>query len=136
MVKMNVVYEGALRCKLTHEQSGTVISTDAPKDNMGKGESFSPTDLVAAALSSCMMTVMGIVAQRHNINIEGSRIDVTKEMVTAPVRRIGTIAVNLYMPKALTEEQRKMLENAAHTCPVHKSLHPDVVTPITFHYSE
>ncbi len=136
MVKMNVVYEGGLHCKLTHEQSGAVITTDAPKDNMGKGEAFSPTDLVAAALSSCMLTVMGIVAQRHSINFQDAKVDVIKEMVTAPVRRIGSIQVDIHMPKGLSKEQRTMLENAAHACPVHKSLHPDVVTPIKFHYSD
>lgn len=136
MVKMNVAYEGNLRCRLTHEQSGSVISTDAPKDNMGKGEMFSPTDLVAAALSSCMLTVMGIVANRHQMNLTGVRADVSKEMVTAPVRRIGAIHVDIHMPKGLSVEQRAMLENAAHTCPVHKSLHPDVQIPIQFHYAE
>ncbi len=136
MVKMNVVYEGDLRCKLTHEQSGSVITTDAPKDNMGKGEAFSPTDLVAAALSSCMLTVMGIAAKRHNIDFKEARADVTKEMVAIPVRRIGTITVNVHMPKGLTNEQRTILEQAAHTCPVHKSLSPDVQTPIKFHYAD
>lgn len=136
MVKMNVVYEGSLHCKLTHEQSGSVIHTDAPKDNMGKGESFSPTDLVAAALSSCMMTVMGIAAGRHNINLQGATIDVVKEMVTAPVRRIGSIQVDIHMPKGFSAEQRTILENAAHTCPVHKSLSPEVQTPIKFHYAD
>ena len=136
MVKMNVVYQGDLRCQLTHEQSGTMITTDAPKDNMGKGESFSPTDLVAAALSSCMMTVMGIVAQRHAIDLKGTRVDVVKEMVTTPFRRIGSIQVDLHMPRGLSPEQRAILENAANTCPVHKSLHPDVATPIKFHYSD
>jgi putative redox protein len=136
MVKINVVYEGDLRCRLTHEQSGSVILTDAPKDNMGKGEAFSPTDLVASALASCMLTVMGIAANRHQIDLKGTKIDVVKEMVTSPVRRIGTITVDIYMAKGIPEDKRSMLENAAHTCPVHKSLHPDVLTPITFHYAD
>ncbi len=136
MVKMNIIYEGELRCKLTHEQSGSVITTDAPKDNMGKGEAFSPTDLVAAALSSCMLTVMGIAAKRQNIDFKEARADVTKEMVALPVRRIGTITVNVHMPKGLTNEQRAILEQAAHTCPVHKSLSPEVQTPIKFHYAD
>lgn len=134
MVKMNVVYEGDLRCRLTHEQSGSVIQTDAPKDNMGKGEAFSPTDLVAAALSSCMVTVMGIAANRHSIDLKGLKVDVAKEMVTAPVRRIGTIHIDIHMPQGIPVDKRSLLENAAHTCPVHKSLHPDVSTPIKFHY--
>lgn len=136
MVKINVVYEGGLRCRLTHEQSGSVISTDAPKDNMGKGEAFSPTDLVASALASCMVTVMGIVAQRHNIDLNGTKVDVIKEMVSAPVRRIGSITIDIYMPKGIAPDKRSLLEHAAHSCPVHKSLHPDVQTPIRFHYSD
>jgi putative redox protein len=136
MVKINVVYEGDLRCRLTHEPSGSVILTDAPKDNMGKGEAFSPTDLVASALASCMLTVMGIVAHKNQINITGAKADVTKEMIALPVRRIGTITVDIHMPQGLSTAQRSLLEHAAHTCPVHKSLSPDVQTPIRFHYAE
>ena len=134
MVKMSIVYQGQLHCELTHEPSGTVISTDAPKDNMGKGEAFSPTDLVAAALGSCMLTVMGIAANKHNIELKGTRIDVSKEMITAPVRRIGSISVTLHMASGIPADKRSMLEAAAHSCPVHKSLHPDVQTPIQFIY--
>lgn len=134
MVKMKIVYEGQLRCVLTHEPSGSVIQTDAPKDNMGKGEAFSPTDLVAAALGSCILTVMGIQAAKHNIDLKGTTIDVSKEMITAPVRRIGTITVNIHMCKGIPEDKRSMLEAAAHSCPVHKSLNPDVQMPINFIY--
>jgi putative redox protein len=135
MVKMKIVYEGQLHCGLTHEPSGSVISTDAPKDNMGKGAAFSPTDLVAAALGSCMLTVMGIAAARHNIDIKGTTVEVSKEMVTAPVRRIGSISVILHMASGIPQDKRSMLEAAAHSCPVHKSLHPDVQTPIQFIYT-
>lgn len=134
MVKMGIVYEGQLRCTLTHEPSGSVIKTDAPKDNMGKGEAFSPTDLVAAALGSCMLTIMGIAAARHNIDLKGTSVDLAKEMITAPERRIGTIAVIFHMSPGIPQEKRSMLEAAAHSCPVHKSLHPDVKTPIQFIY--
>ena len=134
MVKINIVYEGQLHSALTHEPSGTVINTDAPKDNMGRGEAFSPTDLVAAALGSCMLTVMGIAAARHSIDLKGSTVEVTKEMVTAPVRRIGSISVTLHMASGIPEDKRAILEAAAHSCPVHKSLHPDVQTPIQFIY--
>ena len=134
MVKMSIVYEGQLRCTLTHEPSGSVIRTDAPKDNMGKGEAFSPTDLVAAALGSCMLTVMGIAAARHNIDLKGTTVDVSKEMVTAPVRRIGSISVIFHMAPGIPQDKRAMLEAAAHSCPVHKSLHPDVQTPIQFNW--
>ena len=132
MVKINIVYEGHLRCALTHEPSGTVIRTDAPKDNMGKGEAFSPTDLVAAALGSCMLTIMGIAAAKHGIDVKGTTAEVGKEMITAPVRRIGSISVTLRMAPGIPQDKRSMLEAAAHSCPVHKSLHPDVATPITF----
>ena len=136
MVKINIVYEGGLRCRLTHEQSGSVITTDAPKDNMGKGEAFSPTDLVAAGLGSCMLTVMGIVATRHAIDLKGTAVDVTKEMVTEPIRRIGTITVTFRMAPGIPADKRAMLEHAAHTCPVHKSLHPDVQAPVQFIYPD
>ena len=134
MVKISIVYEGQLRCVLTHEQSGSVIRTDAPKDNMGKGEAFSPTDLVAAALGSCMLTMRGMVAARHNIDLKGTTVDVSKEMVASPVRRIGTITVNFRMAPGIPQDKRAMLEAAAHSCPVHKTLHPDVQTPIQFIY--
>lgn len=136
MVKMNVVYEGDLRCRLTHGPSGSVIQTDAPKDNMGRGEAFSPTDMVASALGACMLTIMGIAAKKNDIDITGARVELSKEMITAPVRRIGTITVNVHMPKGIPVERRSALEHAAHACPVHKSLHPDVSTPIVFHYQD
>jgi putative redox protein len=135
MVKMSIVYEGQLHCALTHEPSGSLISTDAPKDNMGRGEAFSPTDLVAAALGSCMLTVMGIAAVKHSIDLKGTRVDVSKEMITNPVRRIGSISVTLHMPASIPQDKRAVLEAAANSCPVHKSLHPDVQTPIQFIYS-
>ena len=134
MVNMKIVYEGQLHCHLTHEPSGAVINTDAPKDNMGRGEAFSPTDLVAAALGSCMLTVMGIAAARHNIDIKGTTVSVSKEMVASPTRRIGSISVTLHMAPGIPLDKRTMLESAAHSCPVHKSLHPDVQTPIQFIY--
>jgi putative redox protein len=99
---------------------------------MGKGEAFSPTDLVATALATCILTTMGIVAQRNNLDMNGATAKVTKEMVTAPVRRIGRLAVTVHMPRKLSEQDQQRLENAARTCPVHKSLHSDVDAPITF----
>jgi putative redox protein len=132
MVEINVTYNGHLRTTATHGPSGNSLITDAPKDNMGKGEAFSPTDLVATALATCILTTMGIVAQRNNIDMTGATARVTKEMVTTPIRRIGRLAVTIRMPKKLSDEDQKRLENAAHTCPVHKSLHPDVEAPISF----
>jgi putative redox protein len=108
--------------------------TDAPKDNLGKGESFSPTDLVATALGSCLVTMMGIAAQRMEIDLSGTRVVVVKEMVTAPIRRIGRLATTIHVPLKLTAEQRQKLENAARACPVHQSLHPDVQAPVAFNW--
>ena len=136
MVKIDIVYEGDLHCRLTHGPSGDVIQTDAPVDNNGKGEAFSPTDLLAASLGSCMMTVMGIAAKRQGVELKGTTIHVEKEMITAPVRRIGKITIVFTMCKGIPQDKREMLERAAHACPVHKSLHPDVETPITFNYSD
>ena len=136
MVKINGVYEGQLRTRMTHEQSASQIITDAPKDNMGKGEAFSPTDLVATALGSCMLTVMGIAANKHQVDLKGARVDVSKEMVVAPVRRIGKITVDIHMPKGIPSDKRSLLEAAGLSCPVHKSLHPDLQTPIQFHYQD
>src|SRR4051812_43945238 len=132
MVEITTTYQGQLRTTATHGPSGNSLITDAPKDNMGKGEAFSPTDLVATALATCILTTMGIVAQRNNIDMTDATARVTKEMVTSPIRRIGRLAVTICMPKKLSDEDQKRLENAAHTCPVHKSLHPDVEAPITF----
>ena len=129
MVEISIVYRGELRCDATHGPSGTALTTDAPVDNEGKGESFSPTDLVATALGTCMMTIMGIVARRHDIPLDGSTVTVRKVMVTEPVRRIGQLPVTITLAQPLDAEQKKLLERAAMTCPVHKSLHPDIDTP-------
>ena len=136
MVKANIFYEGALSCRLTHGPSGAVISTDAPKDNMGKGEAFSPTDLVASALASCMLTTMAIVAARKGIEFRSASVEVTKEMILDPERRIGKIHTLFEMPAGLTLDQRTTLEKAAHTCPVVKSLNPSIEIPTKFNYSD
>jgi putative redox protein len=136
MVKIKIDYEGELHCRLMHEPSGTTAVTDAPRDNMGRGESFSPTDLVAAALGACMMTIMGIYAKRQGIRLEGARVDVTKEMVSEPERRIGRLTVRFSMPPGIEAKHRPALERSALTCPVHKSLHPGVEIPVDFHYPD
>lgn len=110
------------------------MATDAPKDNMGKGESFSPTDLVATALGTCILTTMGIAAQRMQLDLTGSKAVVTKEMTTEGPRKIARLNVTLNLPAKLTDEQRQKLENAGSNCPVYKTLHPDVQTPLTFHW--
>ena len=133
-------YLGGLRCKSQHGPSATTLLTDAPIDNHGKGESFSPTDLVATALGACVMTTMGILAQRLNIELVGMHANCTKDMVTDPFRRIGKLTVKITIPKAVTEAiselDREKLERAAHTCPVHKSLHPDVESVIELNWLE
>ncbi|HEV2709603.1 MAG TPA: OsmC family protein [Edaphobacter sp.] len=132
MVAIQVEYQGDLHCKAVHGPSQTALTTDAPKDNQGRGESFSPTDLVATALGTCMLTVMGIMARTLNIDIAGTTATVEKEMTTAPPRRIERLTVKIHVPHSPGPEDRQKLEQAAHTCPVHKSLHPDVQTPIEF----
>jgi len=132
MVEINVTYNGQLRTTAVHGPSQNSLITDAPKDNMGKGEAFSPTDLVATALATCILTTMGIVAQRNELDMNGATARVTKEMVSTPIRRIGRLAVTVHMPRKLSDDDQRRLENAAHTCPVHRSLHPDVEAPITF----
>lgn len=137
MVEIRAVYEGQLRCTATHGPSGAALATDAPKDNLGKGEAFSPTDLVATALGTCMLTTMAIVAQRHGMELAGARVRVTKEMVSQPARRIGTLGVEITLVNTdLSEDDRKRLENAALACPVHRSLHPEVRLPVTFRWGE
>lgn len=128
-----VVYKGDLRTIATHLASGSVIETDAPPDNQGKGERFSPTDLVATALASCMCTIMGIAARTHGINIDDVECDIEKIMASNP-RRIGEIKVTLHFPRNITytEKEKKILEHAAMTCPVFESLHPDCKKTVSF----
>lgn len=133
MVDISIVYQGELRCTAEHP-SGAVLTTDAPKDNHGKGESFSPTDLVATALGSCMLTIMGIAARKMQLDITGTKVSVTKEMVVQPIRRIGKLNTVITVPHPVSDEQKTQLEKAALTCPVHQSLHPDIALPITFQW--
>lgn len=132
MVRIQVEYEGELHCKAVHGPSGAELNTDAPVDNQGRGESFSPTDLVATALGSCMLTVMGILARTLEIDIGGAKATVEKEMTSTAPRMIQSLKVRIEMPKGISVENRVKLERAAHTCPVHRSLHPDVEKPIEF----
>jgi len=135
-VEIDIVYEGELRCKAQHGPSGVVLNTDAPVDNQGKGESFSPTDLVATALGCCMTTIMDMVARRHGYPLDGSRVKVIKEMIQNPVRRISQLTVDVHIANGsrLPDKDRKILEQAAHTCPVWKSLNPEIKVPVTFHW--
>ena len=126
-------YAGHLRTEATHVASGNTILTDAPVDNHGRGEAFSPTDLVSAALGSCMMTIMGIVAERHGVDLTGVNWDVTKHMLADP-RRIGQLDVTFRLPATLPEKERTILENAARTCPVALSLNPEIRQEVRFLY--
>jgi putative redox protein len=135
MVQIDAIYQGKLRCKATHADSGTTLLTDAPKDNEGNGESFSPTDLVATAMGTCMLTTMGIVAKRNDIDFTGATVRVRKEMTSAPVRRIAKLTIEISGPASVAEASRLMLEKAAIGCPVAKCLHPDIQTGIVFQWA-
>ena len=133
-VEIKGKYLGDLRVELIHGPSGSVIETDAPVDNQGKGSRFSPTDLTTASLSACMITIMGIVAKRDGINLTELTFRAEKHMTTGTPRKIAKIVIEFNMPKGLSEEQKKKLEKASHTCPVHHSLHPDIEKDIRFIY--
>jgi len=128
-----VIYDGDLRTVATHLHSGSFIETDAPMDNQGKGQRFSPSDLVATALGSCMLTIMGIKARDLNVDIKGVKIEIQKIMKSEP-RRIGGINLTFHFPEEtdLNEKQRAILERAAHTCPVIYSINPDIELNIVF----
>jgi len=128
-----VVYKGNLRTESTHLKSGDSFITDAPLDNNGKGEAFSPTDTVATGLASCMLTVMGIKAASMDVDMKGTTADVTKIMASNP-RRISKIEVVINFPFNADKKTRKILEHTANTCPVHYSLHPDIEKDITFNW--
>jgi putative redox protein len=135
-VKIAAVYEGGLHCRAEHLPSGTELVTDAPTDNGGQGESFSPTDLVATALGNCVMTIIALVSERHGLDLRGMRVEVTKEMRSHPTRRIASLATIVAIPDVAVphHEDRERLERAARHCPVHASLHPEIAAPITFRY--
>ena len=126
-----VIYKGALRTEATHIRSGNTIITDAPTDNKGKGEAFSPTDLVATALVSCILTIMGIKADGMNINIDGSSAEVKKIMGAGP-RRIAQVIIVINIPISANEKTKKILEKAALICPVDKSLSDSMIRDIKF----
>lgn len=129
-----IIYRGDLRTEATHTHSGVTITTDAPVDNQGKGECFSPTDLLATSLGCCMVTIMGIAARTHGFNIDGTKIDVQKVMGTNP-RRVVEVIIDLYFPhNNYSAKELKLLEASAKECPVAQSLHPDLKQTIRFHF--
>ncbi len=134
MKTSKIIYQGQLRTEATHLKSGKTIITDAPPDNNGKGEAFSPTDLLATSLGCCMLTIMGIVAERSSLNIDGTSIEITKIMEANP-RRVGEIIVEFMMPKNnYSDKDKELLEHAAHTCPVAKSLSAELKQTVIFNY--
>ena len=134
MPTSEITYSGELRTKAIHLQSGTAIITDAPVDNYGKGEAFSPTDLLSTSLGCCMLTIMGIVARNHQLNIDGTKAVVTKIMDANP-RRVTEIVIDFTFPSGnFTGKEKALLEHAALNCPVAKSIHPDIKQKISFNY--
>jgi putative redox protein len=134
MKTSKITYLGNLRTEAIHLKSGKTVITDAPTDNNGKGEAFSPTDLLSTSLGCCMLTIMGIAANTHNINIEGATIDITKIMAANP-RRVSEIVVEFYMPKQnYSDKEKAILEHAALTCPVAKSLSAELIQTVKFNY--
>lgn len=136
MIEITTHYEGDLHCSSSHGPSGSTVATDAPVDNNGRGETFSPTDLVATALGSCMATVMGIVAKRKHIALEGMKVEVGKQMSENTPRRIAKLIVSIHMPLPANHPDRKMLESAALSCPVHQSIHPEIEVPIQWYWEQ
>ncbi len=133
---MYTIYQGVLRTESKHLKSGSIIITDAPPDNQGKGEAFSPTDLLCVALATCMSTLMGIAANTHNIKIEGMKLRIVKKMLSNP-RKVGEVQIDFDMPEnRFSEKEKEILERAARTCPVALSLHQELIQNIQFHYGE
>ncbi|MEO6568068.1 MAG: OsmC family protein [Opitutaceae bacterium] len=135
MVKITGEYHGDLHCIARHEPSGSSLNTDAPKDNQGRGEAFSPTDLAATSFGTCIATTMAIAGRKHGIELRGLRFEVAKEMSTDAPRRIVRLATQVWLPIPKASDVARLLEFTAHNCPMHHSLHPSIETPVTFHWA-
>ena len=137
-VEIKASYHGVLRCEALHGPSGAAVQTDAPTDNGGQGASFSPTDLVATALGTCVLTIVGLVAERHGLDLRGASVEVTKVMVSQPLRRIGSLRTIVTIPGGAIEDStmRQRIEQAARQCPVHQSLNHEIEIPIEFRYED
>lgn len=134
MVKIDVRYAGHKKCDLKHPE-GATLRTDAPKDIGGEASAFSPTDLVAAGLASCILTTIAMYAERHGLDIQGATATVEKHMTTPPSpRRLGRLPVVVTLPASIPAEMRERVEKVGHACPVHASLHPEVDAPIEYRY--
>lgn len=136
MVQIDVRYEGGLRCRAHHGPSGVELTTDAPVDNQGRGEAFSPTDLVATALGACIFTIMGIYAEREGVDLEGMKATVGKIMSSEGPRRIARLEVVIDMPPGLEPKHRRAMERCAEVCPVRLSLKAETEVPVTFRYPD
>ena len=136
MVPQHVTYQGGLRSQVVHLPSTTQLTTDAPTDNFGGGESFSPTDLIASALATCMITTMAIKSRNEGFKLDGTDIHVEKHMSTDQPRRIVKLVTHLTMPKGIPHEKRAWLEDIGNTCPVLKSIHSDIVTDVKYIYPD
>ncbi len=134
MVTITAVYEGDLHCSARHEPSGAQLSTDAPVDNQGKGQSFSPTDLCATALGTCMTTIMGIRARQLGVDMAGAHFKITKIMSSDTPRRIVGLPIEFWVPGKHSDDVKAALRHAAETCPVNYSIHPDIDNPVTIHW--
>ena len=130
----SITYQGNLRCEAVHLQSSSTIETDAPTDNRGKGERFSPTDLLCVSLATCMITTMGIKAADMNVDLTNSKADVQKHMTSDP-RRVAKIEVTIFLPKKINEKERLILEKTGNNCPVAKSIHPDIELVLKYHWN-
>lgn len=133
MATLKTIYKGDLRTEITHLQSGSSIITDAPLDNNGKGEAISPTDMLAASLGSCILTIIGLSAKSHNFSIDGTELEITKTMGTEP-RRIAEIELTFNFPTDYEPKIKRIIELAAKNCPVEHSLHPDIKRVLTYNY--
>jgi Predicted redox protein, regulator of disulfide bond formation len=135
MATIKAIYKGDLRTDATHLQSGTALTMDAPTDNHGKGESFSPTDLVATALGGCIATIIGISSQTHGFDIGGAQMEITKVMASDP-RRIAEIRIEFFFPRDYDQKTKRIIELCAKQCPVGQSLHPDLLQNVIYHYGK
>jgi putative redox protein len=136
MIRIDIEYEDGLRCRARHVPSGETLKTDAPVDNKGRGESFSPTDLVATALGTCVCTIMGIYADRDGFSLKGMSVHVSKHMTQEGPRRIERLELEFRMPAGLEAKRRQALERCVSVCPVRLSLHPEIEVPVTFQYPD
>ena len=135
MTKIRTFYIGDLKTEAEQLKSGSKIMTEAPEDNNGKGEMFSPTDMFATSLGSCMMTIMGIAAQAHGFSVDGMRIETEKIMAANP-RRVAELKLDIYLPRKYSDREMRFIESSVKTCPVANSIHPDIIKTITYHQPE